>query len=927
MTKPVEQPVHASARIPAPGGEPEPAAATPAQSSTSRVVPLPVSRRIADELGVRTGQVTAAVELLDGGATVPFIARYRKEMTGALDDAQLRTLEERLRYLRELDERRTAILESIQAQGKLDDALEQRIMAADSKARLEDIYLPYKPKRRTKAQIAREAGLEPLADLLLAEPDHDPQQAAAPYVNPDGGVADVAAALDGARAILVERFGEDADLIGELRERMWSVGRLVARVRAGQEEAGAKFADYFDFAEPFTRLPSHRILAVFRGEKEEVLDLTMDAQDETADALADAREGGPARAPSWYEESIAGRFGITDAGRPADRWLAETVRWAWRTRILVHLGVDLRMRLWQRAEDEAVRVFAANLRDLLLAAPAGARPTMGLDPGFRTGVKVAVVDGTGKAVATETIYPHEPRRRWDESIAILARLAAAHGVELIAIGNGTASRETDRLAADLIRIHPELKLTKVVVSEAGASIYSASAYASRELPGMDVSLRGGVSIARRLQDPLAELVKIDPKSIGVGQYQHDVSESKLSRSLDAVVEDAVNAVGVDVNTASAPLLARVSGVSSGLADGIVAHRDTAGPFRSRRALTKVPRLGPKAFEQCAGFLRIPGGDDPLDASSVHPEAYPVVRRILAAVGTQMPGLIGNTALVRTLQPRSFADDRFGVPTVTDILRELEKPGRDPRPAFKTAAFAEGVETMADLTPGMVLEGSVTNVAAFGAFVDIGVHQDGLVHVSAMSRNFVSDPREVAKPGDVVRVKVLGVDIPRKRISLTMRLDDEPDGRRADSSSRTGPGSAATSRERTPAGAPRPGPPDRPGGPPRGADEHGSRPGRAGRDEGGAGRGGCDEGGVRRGGRDEGGTGRSGQRGAGQRGAGQREGDRREGDRRGDNRRNEPPGNSAMADALRRAGLAGGASGGADPGGIGKPSRGDRRSGR
>ena len=903
MTKPVEQPVHASVRIPAPGGEPEPAAATPAQGSTSRVVPLPVSRRIADELGVRENQVTATVELLDGGATVPFIARYRKEMTGALDDAQLRTLEERLRYLRELDERRTAILESIQAQGKLDDALEQRIMAADSKARLEDIYLPYKPKRRTKAQIAREAGLEPLAGLLLAEPDHDPQQAAAPYVSPDGGVADVAAALDGARAILVERFGEDADLIGELRERMWSVGRLVARVRAGQEEAGAKFADYFDFAEPFTRLPSHRILAVFRGEKEEVLDLTMDAQDETADAP----DSGLAGAPSRYEESIAGRFGITDAGRPADRWLTETVRWAWRTRILVHLGVDLRMRLWQRAEDEAVRVFAANLRDLLLAAPAGARPTMGLDPGFRTGVKVAVVDGTGKAVATETIYPHEPRRRWDESIAILARLAAAHGVELIAIGNGTASRETDRLAADLIRIHPELKLIKVVVSEAGASVYSASAYASRELPGMDVSLRGGVSIARRLQDPLAELVKIDPKSIGVGQYQHDVSESKLYRSLDAVVEDAVNAVGVDVNTASAPLLARVSGISSGLADGIVARRDTAGPFRSRRALTEVPRLGPKAFEQCAGFLRIPGGDDPLDASSVHPEAYPVVRRILAAAGTRMPGLIGNTALLRTLQPQSFADDRFGVPTVTDILHELEKPGRDPRPAFKTAAFAEGVETMADLTPGMVLEGSVTNVAAFGAFVDIGVHQDGLVHVSAMSRNFVSDPREVAKPGDVVRVKVLGVDIPRKRISLTMRLDDEPDDRGADSSSRTGRGSAATSRERAPAGAPRPGPPDRPGGPQRGADEHGSRHGRAGHDEGG----------NRRGGHDEGGTQRGGQRGAGQ----------REGDQRGDNRRNEPPGNSAMADALRRAGLAGGASGGAGSAGNGKPSRDDGRRGR
>jgi protein Tex len=953
--------------MPVPGGEPEPAAATPAPGRTSRVVPLPVSRRIAGELAVRTEQVTAAVKLLDGGATVPFIARYRKEMTGALDDAQLRTLEERLRYLRELDERRAAILESIQAQGKLDDALEQRIMAADSKARLEDIYLPYKPKRRTKAQIAREAGLEPLADLLLAEPDHDPQQAAAPYVRPDGGVADAAAALDGARAILVERFGEDADLIGELRERMWSAGRLVARVRAGQEEAGAKFADYFDFAEPFTRLPSHRILAVFRGEKEEVLDLTMDAQDETADAPADAPAGGPAGAPSRYEASIARRFGISDAGRPADRWLAETVRWAWRTRILVHLGVDLRMRLWQRAEDEAVRVFAANLRDLLLAAPAGERPTMGLDPGFRTGVKVAVVDGTGKSVATETIYPHEPRRRWDESIAILARLAAAHGVELIAIGNGTASRETDRLAADLIRMHPELKLTKVVVSEAGASVYSASAYASRELPGMDVSLRGGVSIARRLQDPLAELVKIDPKSIGVGQYQHDVSESKLSRSLDAVVEDAVNAVGVDVNTASAPLLARVSGISSGLADGIVAHRDTAGPFRSRRALTGVPRLGPKAFEQCAGFLRIPGGDDPLDASSVHPEAYPVVRHILAAAGTQMSGLIGNTALLRTLRPQNFADDRFGVPTVTDILRELEKPGRDPRPAFKTAAFAEGVETMADLTPGMVLEGSVTNVAAFGAFVDIGVHQDGLVHVSAMSRNFVSDPREVAKPGDVVRVRVLGVDIPRKRISLTMRLDDEPDGRGADSSSRASRGSAATGRERTPGGAPRPGPPDRPGGGRRsGRDEGGSRRGGqelAGNPRGAAQRGpgqretgqsgaaqrgpgqrqtgqsgttqrgaapreaGQREAGQREAGQREAGQREAGQREAGQREAGQREAGQREGDRSGGNRRNEPPGNSAMADALRRAGLAGGASGGAGSGGNGKPSPDDRRRAR
>ena len=735
---------------------------TPPTATVSQ--PAPVSRRIAEELGVRESQVTAAVDLLDGGATVPFIARYRKEVTGTLDDAQLRTLEERLRYLRELDERRAAILESISAQGKLDAELEGRIMAADSKARLEDIYLPYKPKRRTKAQIAREAGLEPLATLLLAEPDRDPQQAAADYVDAERGVADTAAALEGARAILVEQFAEDADLIGELRERMWSAGQLVARVREGKEEAGAKFADYFEFAEAFTRLPSHRILAAFRGEKEEILDLTMDSG---------AGEAGPAGdGPSLYEDAIARRFGVSDQGRPADRWLAESVRWAWRTRILVHLGVDLRMRLWQHAEDEAVRVFAANLRDLLLAAPAGARPTMGLDPGFRTGVKVAVTDGTGKAVATETIYPHEPRRRWDESVAILARLATAHGVQLIAIGNGTASRETDRLAADLIKTHPELNLTKVVVSEAGASVYSASAFASRELPGMDVSLRGAVSIARRLQDPLAELVKIDPKSIGVGQYQHDISEGKLSRSLDAVVEDCVNAVGVDVNTASAPLLARVSGISAGLADGIVAHRDSAGPFRSRQALTTVPRLGPKAFEQSAGFLRITGGDDPLDASSVHPESYPVVRRILTAAGTPLPGLIGNTKLLRTLAPQSFADDRFGVPTVTDILRELEKPGRDPRPAFRTAAFADGVETLADLTPGLVLEGVVTNVAAFGAFVDIGVHQDGLVHVSAMSRNFVSDPREVAKPGDVVRVKVLGVDIPRQRISLTLRLDDE-----------------------------------------------------------------------------------------------------------------------------------------------------------
>ncbi|WP_370652844.1 Tex family protein [Frankia sp. CIT1] len=733
-----------------------------------RIVTTSVHRRIAEELGVREGQVTAAVDLLDGGATVPFIARYRKEATGTLDDTQLRTLEERLRYLRELEERRTAILESIRSQGKLDDALETQIMAADSKARLEDIYLPYKPKRRTKAQIAREAGLEPLAEALLGDPALDPQAAAAAFVDAERGVDDAAAALDGARAILVERFTEDADLIGTLRERMWARGRLTSRVRDGKQDAGAKFADYFDFAEPFTTLPSHRILALFRGEKEEILDLTLEPDGEAAEEAA-PRE---APAPGDYELAIADRFAVADLGRPADRWLVDTVRWAWRTRILVHLDIDLRMRLWQAAEDTAVGVFAVNLRDLLLAAPAGAQVTMGLDPGLRTGVKVAVVDATGQVVATETIYPHEPRRRWDESIAVLARLAAQHGVKLIAIGNGTASRETDKLASELARLHPELALTPVIVSEAGASVYSASAYASRELPELDVSLRGAVSIARRLQDPLAELVKIDPKSIGVGQYQHDLSEIKLSRSLDAVVEDAVNAVGVDVNTASAPLLTRVSGIGDSLAENIVRHRDANGPFRSRRALTEVPRLGPKAFEQCAGFLRIRDGDDPLDASSVHPEAYPVVRRILASTGSEITTLIGSTAALRALRPADFVDETFGLPTVTDIVAELEKPGRDPRPAFRTATFAEGVDTLADLTPGMVLEGVVTNVAAFGAFIDVGVHQDGLVHVSAMSRTFVADPRDVVKPGDIVRVKVLDVDIPRKRISLTLRLDDD-----------------------------------------------------------------------------------------------------------------------------------------------------------
>ncbi|MFH8725016.1 Tex family protein [Streptomyces termitum] len=718
-----------------------------------------IEARIAEELGVRERQVKAAVELLDGGSTVPFIARYRKEATEMLDDAQLRTLEERLRYLRELEDRRTAVLESVREQGRLTEELEARILAADTKARLEDIYLPFKPKRRTKAQIAREAGLAPLAEALLADPSVEPAAAAAAFVDAERGVADAAAALEGARAVLTEKFSEDADLIGELRERMWGRGRLVAKVREGKEEEGAKFADYFDFSEPFTALPSHRILAMLRGEKEDVLSLDLEPEE-------------PSDGPSSYEPLVAGRFGIADRGRPGDKWLQDTVRWAWRTRILVHLGIDLRLRLRTAAEDEAVRVFAANLRDLLLAAPAGTRATLGLDPGFRTGVKVAVVDATGKVVATDTVHPHVPANRWDQALDRLARLAKEHAVDLVAIGNGTASRETDKLAAELLAKHPELGLTKVMVSEAGASVYSASAFASQELPDLDVSLRGAVSIARRLQDPLAELVKIDPKSIGVGQYQHDLSEAKLSRSLDAVVEDCVNGVGVDVNTASAPLLSRVSGISAGLAENIVAHRDAHGPFRSRKALKDVSRLGPKAYEQCAGFLRIRGGEDPLDSSAVHPEAYPVVRRMAKTTGGEVAALIGDTGTLRSLRPADFVDDSFGLPTVTDILRELEKPGRDPRPAFRTATFKEGVEKIGDLLAGMVLEGVVTNVAAFGAFVDVGVHQDGLVHVSAMSKTFVKDPRDVVKPGDVVKVKVLDVDVPRKRISLTLRLDDE-----------------------------------------------------------------------------------------------------------------------------------------------------------
>lgn len=725
-----------------------------------------INLRLAEELGVREQQIVAAISLLDGGATVPFVARYRKEATGVLDDAQLRTLEERLRYLRELDERRSAILDSIAQQGKLDADLKHAIDSADSKARLEDLYLPYRPKRRTKAQIAREAGLEPLAEALLTRPDQNPEQVARRYIEPSKGVVDATAALEGARAILVERFTEDAALIGSLREEVWSRGRLGSRVRAGKAELGAKFADYFEFSEPLAKLPSHRILALFRGEKEEVLVLEL-----VPDPAAPDRSE-----PGIFERQIANRFKIADRGRPGDRWLIDTVRLAWRTRILVRIESDLRLRLWQAAEDAAVLVFAGNLRDLLLAAPVGARPTMGLDPGYRTGVKVAVVTGTGQVAATTTIYPHEPQRRWDESIAQLARLAQEHRVELIAIGNGTASRETDRLGAELIRSYPELELTKVVVSEAGASVYSASAFASQELPELDVSLRGAVSIARRLQDPLAELVKIEPQSIGVGQYQHDLSEQKLSRSLNAVVEDCVNAVGVDVNTASTPLLSRVSGIGEGLAHSIVGYREEHGPFRTRAVLKRVPRLGPKAFELSAGFLRIRDGDDPLDASGVHPEAYPVVRRILAATDRQLEGLIGDTSVLGQLEPEAFTDAVFGVPTVTDILRELEKPGRDPRPAYKTANFREGVEKLEDLKPGMVLEGVVTNVAAFGAFVDVGVHQDGLVHISAMANAYVKDPRTIAKPGDVVRVRVLEIEPKRRRISLTMRLDEAPETR-------------------------------------------------------------------------------------------------------------------------------------------------------
>lgn len=729
-------------------------------------------------------QVAAAVRLLDEGATVPFIARYRKEATGSLDDGQLRTLEERLGYLRELDDRRAAVLASIEEQGKLTDQLRAALMSADTKARVEDIYLPYKPKRRTKAQIAREAGLEPLADRLLADPTLVPEEVAAEFLCE--GVADAAAALDGARHILVERAAEDAQLVGAIREKFWHDGSLqtapwseeVAKTAAAQ-----KFRDYFEFAEPLEKMPSHRVLAVMRGEKEQALALTFDGGDDEA-----------------YQAMIAQALGIdTGSKAAATPWLAGTVRWAWRTKLMVSAGIDARIRLRQRAEVDAVSVFAKNLKDLLLAAPAGARTTLGLDPGFRTGVKVAVVDGTGKVVDTCAIFPHQPQKQWDTAKATLAALVARHGVELIAVGNGTASRETDALAAELIadiRSSGGAAPVKAMVSEAGASVYSASAYAARELPSLDVTLRGAVSIARRLQDPLAELVKIEPKSIGVGQYQHDVTPGTLARSLDAVVEDAVNAVGVDLNTASVPLLTRVSGVSESLAEAIVAYRDKTGAFRSRKALLDVPRLGPKAFELCAGFLRIRGGDDPLDASGVHPETYPVVRRILDRSGVTLAELIGNDRSLRSLRPADFADDRFGVPTVTDILAELEKPGRDPRPAFSTATFVAGVEKVADLKVGMVLEGVVTNVAAFGAFVDVGVHQDGLVHVSAMADRFVSDPHEVVRSGQVVRVKVMDVDVERQRIGLSMRLNETPQRGRGKPADRTdAPRRDAGGRER------------------------------------------------------------------------------------------------------------------------------------
>ena len=741
----------------------------------------PIEQRLATEISAKPAQIAAAIALLDEGATVPFIARYRKEATGGLDDTQLRMLEERLRYMRELEERRAAIIASITEQGKMTPELLQAVAHATDKTHLEDLYLPYKPKRRTKAQIALEAGLKPLANDLLANPTLNPEEEAAKYLrepftsaagDANPGVADAKAALDGARQILMERFAEDAGLLQSLREYVQQHGVVQSKVIEGKNEAAEKYADYFDYSESINTIPSHRALAVFRGRREEMLnvDLRLDTEEEK---------------PTWSsphnpcEARIAARFNIRDMNRPADRWLLDTVRWTWRVKMFMHLETELMGALRAKAETEAINVFARNLKDLLLAAPAGPRATMGLDPGLRTGVKVAVVDETGKVVDTATIYPHQPRNDWNVSIAILAQLAQKHNVSLISIGNGTASRETDRLARDLIKLHPELKLTSIVVSEAGASVYSASEFASKELPELDVSLRGAVSIARRLQDPLAELVKIDPKSIGVGQYQHDVSQVQLARSLDAVVEDCVNAVGVDVNTASAPLLARVSGLTSSVAQAIVSQRDLKGKFKSRAELREVPRLGDKTFEQAAGFLRIMGGADPLDASAVHPESYPLVQAILEDIKQDIKGVIGNSSLLKSLNPAKYANEQFGIPTITDILKELDKPGRDPRPEFTTASFREGVEDLKDLEPGMILEGVVTNVAAFGAFVDIGVHQDGLLHISALADKFVKDPHTVVKAGQVVKVKVLEVDVKRKRIALTMRLSDTPGQGRAE----------------------------------------------------------------------------------------------------------------------------------------------------
>ncbi|WP_277207011.1 Tex family protein [Vibrio misgurnus] len=721
-----------------------------------------ICHQIAQELHVRAEQVIAAVTLIDDGNTVPFIARYRKEVTGGLDDTQLRHLDSRLAYLREMDDRRQTILKSIQEQGKLTPELEQAILSADSKNRLEDLYLPYKPKRRTKGQIAIEAGLEPLADTLWTQPNTDPESAAANYINPEKGITDSKAALDGARAIVMERIAEDANLLEKIRQHLNRNAQIVARVVEGKQQAGEKFKDYFEHCEPISKAPSHRALAMLRGRNEGFLTLTLNADPELAES---ARQ-------SYCETLIAEHYGIHLSQAMADGWRKQVISWAWKIKISLHMETELMSAMKERAEIEAIEVFASNLKDLLMAAPAGPRATLGLDPGLRTGCKVAVVDATGKVLATDTIYPHAPQHQYDRAMQSIALLVKKFNVDLIAIGNGTASRETDAFAADLIK-RGSLKVQKIMVSEAGASVYSASELAAKEFPNLDVSLRGAVSIARRLQDPLAELVKIDPKSIGVGQYQHDVSQSLLAKRLDAIVEDCVNAVGVDVNTASAALLTRVAGLSATLAQNIVAYRDDNGRFESRSALKKVPRLGPKAFEQCAGFLRIMDGKNPLDASAVHPEAYPVVKTIAEKNSKDLKALIGNTEFLRTLHAVDYTDEHFGVPTISDIIKELDKPGRDPRPEFKTATFADGIHQVSDLEVGMILEGVVSNVANFGAFVDIGVHQDGLVHISALTDRFIADPRDVVKAGDIVKVKVMEVDVARKRIALSMRLNDEP----------------------------------------------------------------------------------------------------------------------------------------------------------